>query len=76
MTNATAVNTVEVEHGDVPRGLIGALIAVCAWSTGTIMAKSIGMGGLAIAAYRFWLFALCIVLYMWARGTSYRCSLL
>jgi drug/metabolite transporter (DMT)-like permease len=72
VTNATAINTVELEHGDLPRGLVGALIAVCAWSTGTIMAKSIGMGGLAIGAYRFWLFALCIVVYMRARGTSFR----
>ncbi len=72
MTNATAITTVEVERRELPRGLVGALIAVCAWSTGTVMAKGIGMGGIAIGAYRFWLFGLCIVAWMWFRGTPFR----
>jgi len=54
---------------DVTRGLVGAGIAVCAWSTGTILAKGIEMGGIAIGAYRFWLFGLAMVIWMHFRGT-------
>ncbi len=72
MTNAPAIPTADVGHADLPRGLVGALIAVCAWSTGTVMAKGIEMGGIAIGAYRFWLFGLCIVAWMWVRGTPFR----
>ncbi len=76
MTNATAITTVEVERDELPRGLVGALIAVCAWSTGTVLAKGIEMGGLAIGAYRFWLFAIFIVLFMRARGVPFRWQVL
>jgi drug/metabolite transporter (DMT)-like permease len=51
---------------------MGAAIAVCAWSTGTILAKYIDMGGLAIGAYRFWMFAIAIVVWMEVRGTPFR----
>jgi drug/metabolite transporter (DMT)-like permease len=57
---------------DLSRGLVGAAIAVCAWSTGTVLAKGIDMGGLAIGAYRFWFFALCIIIWMHARGARFR----
>ena len=53
--------------GDLSRGLTGAAVAVCAWSTGTVITKHIDMGGLAIGAYRFTLFALSIVVWMWWR---------
>ncbi len=76
MTNATAITSPEVEYDDLPRGLIGALIAVCAWSTGTVLAKGIQMGGLAIGAYRFWMFSGFIVAYMMARGTPLRLRVL
>ncbi len=56
---------------DLGRGLIGAGIAVSAWSTGTILAKYIDMDGLAIGAYRFGIFAVFIVLWMRARGTPF-----
>ena len=59
-------------NDDVVRGLIGAGIAVCAWAGGTILAKSIEMGGIAIGAYRFWMFGLGIVLWMRLRGTPFR----
>lgn len=54
------------------RGLIGAGIAVCAWSTGTILAKYIDMGSLAIGFYRFAFFALMLVTWMKLRGTPFR----
>ncbi len=55
--------------GDVSRGLTGATIAVCAWSTGTVIAKHIDMGGLATGAYRFTIFAVAICVFMWLRRT-------
>jgi len=57
---------------ELSRGLIGAAIAVCAWSTGTVLAKGIDMGGLAIGAYRFAFFSIAIVTWMWMRGTPFR----
>jgi drug/metabolite transporter (DMT)-like permease len=57
---------------DLSRGLVGAAVAVCAWSTGTVLAKGIEMGGLAIGAYRFWFFAICIIVWMRLRGTPFR----
>jgi drug/metabolite transporter (DMT)-like permease len=58
-----------VDRQELPRGLAGAAIAVCAWSTGTVIAKHIDMGGLAVGAYRFWLFAVAIVIFMGVTGT-------
>jgi drug/metabolite transporter (DMT)-like permease len=55
---------------DVSHGLIGAVVAVCAWSTGTVLAKAIDMGGLAIGAYRFALFSVVMVVWMRLRGTQ------
>ena len=57
---------------DLSRGLIGAGIAVCAWSTGTILAKYIDMGSLAIGFYRFAFFALVLIGWMRVRGTPFR----
>ena len=59
------------EHSDVSAGLIGAAIAVCAWSTGTVLAKGIDMGGLAIGAYRFWMFTAALIVWMWVRGERF-----
>lgn len=42
-------------------GLAGAGIAVLAWGTGSVVAKSIDMGGIAIAVYRFGLFSLLMI---------------
>lgn len=56
---------------DLSAGLIGAAIAVCAWSTGTVLAKGIDMGGLAIGTYRFWMFSLALVLWMRLRGEAF-----
>lgn len=60
------------EARDVSRGLVGALIAVSAWSTGTILAKYIDMGGLAIGFWRFSLFALAIAIWLRVGGTRLR----
>jgi drug/metabolite transporter (DMT)-like permease len=54
------------------RGLFGAGIAVCAWSTGTILAKYIDMGSLAIGFWRFAFFAVMIIVWMQSRGTPFR----
>ena len=56
---------------DLSRGLIGAGIAVCAWSTGTILAKYIDMGSLAIGFYRFAFFSLVLIVWMSVRGTPF-----
>ncbi len=45
---------------------------MCAWSTGTILAKYIDMGSLAIGFYRFAFFALAIITWMQMRGTPFR----
>jgi drug/metabolite transporter (DMT)-like permease len=69
-TNASRAS--EAAAKDFSRGLIGAGIAVCAWSTGTILAKYIDMGSLAIGFYRFALFGLTLVIWMRVRGTPFR----
>ncbi|HYN32798.1 MAG TPA: DMT family transporter [Ilumatobacteraceae bacterium] len=71
-TSSTEAATAAAEAKDLSRGLIGAGIAVCAWSTGTILAKYIDMGSLAIGFYRFAFFALMIIVWMYARGTPFR----
>jgi len=57
-------------------GLFGAGAAVSAWAAGTVITKSIGMGGLAIGVYRFSIFSLCIVAWLAFRGTPFRWSIL
>lgn len=47
-------------------------MAVCAWSTGTILAKYIDMGSLAIGFWRFTVFALAIAVWLRAGGTRLR----
>ncbi len=71
-TPAATPSTAAADAKDLSRGLIGAAIAVCAWSTGTILAKYIDMGSLAIGFYRFAFFALAIISWMWVRGTPFR----
>ncbi len=61
-----------VDRDELGRGLTGAAIAVCAWSTGTVITKHIDMGGLAIAAYRFWIFSIGILIWMELRRTPFR----
>ena len=66
---STAVSTAQTAAAkDLSRGLIGAGIAVSAWASGTILAKGVNMDGLAVGAYRFGFFAVCIVVWMQIRG--------
>ena len=71
-TPAATPPPADTDARDLSRGLVGAAIAVCAWSTGTILAKYIDMGSLAIGAYRFAFFGLAIVAWMRVRGTPFR----
>ncbi|MFN3256862.1 MAG: DMT family transporter [Ilumatobacter sp.] len=64
----TATVEQRVDPREVPRGLVGAGIAVTAWSTGTILAKYLDMDALAIGAYRFGTFFILLVIWMRARG--------
>lgn len=57
-------------------GLAGAGLAVSAWAGGTILTKSIDMGGLAVGVYRFWIFSILIVTWMYRRGTPFRWSVM
>ena len=45
---------------------------MCAWSSGTILAKYIDMGSLAIGFYRFAFFSLVLIVWMSVRGTPFR----
>jgi drug/metabolite transporter (DMT)-like permease len=71
-TPADTSRAAAAEAKDLSRGLIGAGIAVCAWSTGTILAKYIEMGSLAIGFYRFLFFAVMIIVWMYAQGAPFR----
>lgn len=64
------------EQRQASLGLLGAALAVSAWAAGTIITKSIDMGGLAIGVYRFWFFSLVIVIWMASRGTPMRWSVM
>ncbi len=70
-TTAGATQLDSTDGRDVTLGLVGAGVAVCAWSAGTILAKGIEMGGLAIGAYRFWMFSALIIIWMAVRGTPF-----
>ncbi len=54
--------------GELTQGLLGAGLAVSAWAAGSVLAKAIDMGGMAIAVYRFTLFSLLMVLWLSSRG--------
>ena len=75
-TPAATSSAAAADAKELSRGLIGAGIAVCAWSTGTILAKYIDMGSLAIGFYRFAFFGLAIVVWMRLRGTPFRLRIL
>jgi drug/metabolite transporter (DMT)-like permease len=71
-TAPTATASAAADARELSRGLVGAGIAVCAWSTGTILAKYIDMGSLAIGFYRFAFFGLAILAWMRLRGVPFR----
>ncbi len=70
-TTGTQPTVGGTEGRELSAGLVGAAIAVCAWSTGTVLAKGIEMGGLAIGTYRFWMFSLALIVWMRFRGTPF-----
>ncbi len=63
---------VEGSPAELTQGLLGAAIAVTAWSAGTILAKATDMPALSLGVYRFGIFSLLIVLWMTSRGTPMR----
>jgi len=72
MTTRGTQPAVEGTEGrELSAGLVGAAIAVCAWSTGTVLAKGIEMGSLAIGTYRFWMFSLALIIWMRYRGSPF-----
>jgi drug/metabolite transporter (DMT)-like permease len=72
VTTSRVAAPADVDRQELVRGLGGAAIAVCAWSTGTVIVKYIDMGGLAIGAYRFALFSIGMLVWMEVRGTPFR----
>lgn len=62
--SSTAVD----EHAVDSRGIAGALLAVSVWGLASIIPKELAMGGLAIAAYRFGMYALAAGVVMGVRG--------
>lgn len=64
------------EQRQTSLGLVGAGLAVSAWAGGTILTKSIDMGGLAVGVYRFWLFSVLILIWMRSQGAPFRWSVL
>lgn len=62
------MNADELRSREFSLGLIGAALAVVAWGSSGVVIRHIDMGGLAVAVYRFWIYALLLVAWMWARG--------
>ena len=75
-TGSPDIDTAAADAKDLSRGLIGAAIAVCAWSSGTILAKYIDMGGLAIGFYRFAFFSGMLIVWIQLRGTPFHLRVL
>lgn len=61
---------------DLTQGLVGAAIAVTAWSTGSVLAKGVDMPALSLGVYRFTIFSAMMVVFMRARGTPFRLQML
>ena len=76
MTETTRGTESGASTDEVGRGLLGALIAVSAWSTGTVLTKGIEMGSLAIGTYRFAIFAVGIIVWLRWRGTPFSWKIL
>jgi drug/metabolite transporter (DMT)-like permease len=70
-TTGTQPTVGGTEGRELSAGLVGAAIAVCAWSTGTVLAKGIEMGSLAIGTYRFWMFSLALIIWIRLRGSPF-----
>lgn len=73
-TTQTSADTAAASEG--PRGMLGAGLAVTAWSTGTILAKYLDMDALAIGTYRFFVFFVGLTIYMRARGVPFKMQII
>ena len=56
------------QHPDHKLGLIAVLVAITAWSTTNVIIKWIDMNAIAIAFWRFGLYAIMLSTWMFARG--------
>ncbi|MDH3295430.1 MAG: DMT family transporter, partial [Acidimicrobiia bacterium] len=72
-TGDRSANPAEVgwSAGSTMAGLVGAALAVSAWGLGSVLAKAITMGGLAIAVYRFLIFFVGLAVWMQVRNTRF-----
>lgn len=68
----TTASDVPTSSSDLSQGLVGAAIAVTAWSAGSVLAKGIDMPPLAIGVYRFSIFSVLLVVFMQVRRTPFR----
>ena len=57
-------------------GLVATLVAVCAWGCTSVLIKSIEMDSIAIAFWRFAIYAVLLTLWMRSRGTRLSVRLL
>ncbi|MGK0424560.1 MAG: drug/metabolite transporter (DMT)-like permease [Ilumatobacter sp.] len=76
VTATTQTSADSTAASETPRGLLGAGMAVTAWSTGTILAKYLDMDALAIGTYRFFVFFVGITFYMHARGVPFKMQII
>lgn len=55
-------------QGQFGLAVFGAAAAVTAWGSAGVVIRNIDMGGLAVAVYRFWIYAIFLVVWMGFRG--------
>ncbi|MEE9413886.1 MAG: DMT family transporter [Acidimicrobiales bacterium] len=68
----SSISTTSEPRSDLSQGLLGAGIAVTAWSAGSVLAKGIDMPGLSLGVYRFAIFAVIMVAWMQFKGRPMR----
>ncbi len=61
---------------ELSQGLLGAAVAVTAWSAGSILAKVIEMPALSLGLYRFGIFSVLIVVWLRTRGVPMRADIM
>ncbi len=71
MTDLASPPALDETERSVNQGLLGASFAVAAWASGTVIAKAIDMGGMAIGVYRFGLFSIMLILWLRVRGIQF-----
>ncbi len=76
MTDVATSDPAAGLDSDTTAGLVGAALAVTAWGAGSVLAKYISIGGMAIAVYRFGMFSVIMVAWLLSRGVSVNASVL